>query len=68
VQTCFREYLRLKHDAEFFAVTTEQFFDQPLLMIKNTPDLYRVLKEYCHLSFEGKPRKPFCPQSLFFNF
>jgi len=46
VQTCSREYLRLKHDAEhgkksflgaygatseaeFFAVATEQFFDQP---------------------------------------
>jgi len=63
VQTCSREYLRLKHDAEhgrksflnaygatneaeFFAVATEQFFDQPFLMIKNSPDLYRVLKEY----------------------
>lgn len=63
VQTCSREYLRLKHDAErgkksflnaygatneaeFFAVATEQFFDQPLLMIKHAPDLYRVLKEY----------------------
>lgn len=63
VQTCEREYLRLKHDAErgkksflnaygatneaeFFAVATEQFFDQPLLMTKRSPDLYRVLKEY----------------------
>jgi Mlc titration factor MtfA (ptsG expression regulator) len=63
VQTCSREYLRLKHDAErgkksflnaygaaseaeFFAVATEQFFDQPPLMIKHAPDLYRVLQEY----------------------
>lgn len=63
VQTCSREYLRLKHDAErgkksflnaygaaseaeFFAVATEQFFDQPHLMIKHAPDLYRVLQEY----------------------
>ena len=63
VQTCSREYLRLKRDtedgkktflnaygatneAEFFAVATEQFFDQPYLMTKNSPDLYRVLKEY----------------------
>jgi Mlc titration factor MtfA (ptsG expression regulator) len=63
VQTCSREYLRLKHDAahgrksflnaygatneaEFFAVATEQFFDQPQLMIKHAPDLYRVLQEY----------------------
>jgi len=63
VQTCSREYLRLKHDtqkgkksfldaygatneAEFFAVATEQFFDQPLSMIKHAPDLYRVLMEY----------------------
>jgi len=65
VQTCSREYLRLKHEAkhgeesflnaygatseaEFFAVATEQFFDQPSLMIKNAPHLYRVLKEYYH--------------------
>jgi MtfA peptidase len=63
VQTCSREYLRLRRniekgkptfldgygatdEAEFFAVATEQFFDQPLLMIKHAPDLYRVLKEY----------------------
>ncbi|KUG23158.1 hypothetical protein ASZ90_007085 [hydrocarbon metagenome] len=63
VQTCSREFLRLRHEAEhgsrtfldaygatdeaeFFAVATEQFFDQPLLMIKNAPELYRVLKEY----------------------
>lgn len=63
VNTCSREYLRLKHDigqgrksflndygatneAEFFAVATEQFFDNPLQMVKQAPDLYRVLKEY----------------------
>lgn len=63
VETCSREYLRLKDDilkgrksflnayagtneAEFFAVATEQFFDQPRLMIKQAPDLYRVLQEY----------------------
>ncbi len=63
VQTCSREYLRLKHDtergrtsflnaygatneAEFFAVATEQFFDQPWSMMEQAPDLYRILKEY----------------------
>ena len=34
------------NEAEFFAVATEQFFDQPRLMIKHAPDLYRVLTEY----------------------
>jgi len=34
------------NEAEFFAVATEQFFDQPQLMIKRAPELYRVLKEY----------------------
>ncbi len=34
------------NEAEFFAVATEQFFDQPQLMMKHSPDLYRVLKEY----------------------
>jgi len=33
-------------EAEFFAVATEQFFDQPRLMMKHAPDLYRVLQEY----------------------
>lgn len=34
------------NEAEFFAVATEQFFDQPRLLIKHAPDLYRVLQEY----------------------
>ena len=34
------------NEAEFFAVATEQFFDQPRLMIEQAPDLYRVLREY----------------------
>jgi Mlc titration factor MtfA (ptsG expression regulator) len=34
------------NEAEFFAVATEQFFDQPQLMVAHAPDLYRVLKEY----------------------
>jgi len=63
VETCSREYLRLREDmahgrptflnpyaatneAEFFAVATEQFFDQPRQMIDHAPDLYRVLREY----------------------
>lgn len=33
-------------EAEFFAVATERFFDQPRLMIEQAPDLYRVLQEY----------------------
>lgn len=34
------------NEAEFFAVATEQFFDQPHAMIKHSPDLYRVLRQY----------------------
>ena len=34
------------NEAEFFAVATEQFFDQPRLMVKHAPSLYRVLQEY----------------------
>ena len=33
-------------EAEFFAVATEQFFDQPLRMKEHAPELYRVLQEY----------------------
>jgi len=63
VQTCSREFLRLRHDtakgrpsfldayaatneAEFFAVATEQFFDQSRRMLAHAPELYRVLKQY----------------------
>ena len=42
------------NEAEFFAVATEQFFDQPHLMIKHAPDLYRVLQEY-YRQAPGKP-------------
>ncbi len=31
-----------KDEAEFFAVATEQFFDQPLLMEKHEPEIYRT--------------------------
>ncbi len=34
------------NEAEFFAVATEQFFDQPVLMEKHEPEIYRILKEY----------------------
>ncbi|MGO9612344.1 MAG: zinc-dependent peptidase [Dissulfurispiraceae bacterium] len=35
-----------KNEAEFFAVATEEFFDRPLALQKNSPDLYRVLSSY----------------------
>ncbi len=34
------------NEAEFFAVATEQFFNQPQLMVKHAPDLYHVLRDY----------------------
>jgi hypothetical protein len=63
VETCSREYLRLREnaqsgmesfldaygatdEAEFFAVATEQFFEQPGIMMDHAPELYRVLREY----------------------
>jgi MtfA peptidase len=35
-------------EAEFFAVVTEQFFDQPIAMKKRHPDLYGVLRDFYH--------------------
>ncbi|HOU55705.1 MAG TPA: zinc-dependent peptidase [Smithellaceae bacterium] len=35
-----------KDEAEFFAVATEHFFDQPLGMKRAVPELYRVLKNF----------------------
>ncbi len=51
-------------EAEFFAVATEQFFDQPLLMIKNSPDLYRVLKEYYRQDPAARMGKNFCVREI----
>ena len=48
------------NEAEFFAVATEQFFDQPILMIKNAPDLYHVLKEYYRQNPSLRAGKIFC--------
>ena len=35
-------------EAEFFAVTTEHFFDQPKQMLKAAPELYRIFKDFYH--------------------
>jgi Mlc titration factor MtfA (ptsG expression regulator) len=45
-RTSFLNAYGATNEAEFFAVATEQFFDQPLLMIEQAPDLYRVLQDY----------------------
>lgn len=45
-QRSFLDDYAATNEAEFFAVATEHFFDQPRLMIKHAPDLYRVLKHY----------------------
>ena len=48
-------------EAEFFAVATEQFFDQPRLMIKQAPDLYRVLKEFYRQDPSERVSRNNCP-------
>jgi Mlc titration factor MtfA (ptsG expression regulator) len=45
-QKSFLDAYGATNEAEFFAVATEHFFDQPQSMIKHAPDLYRVLKAY----------------------
>jgi len=50
------------NEAEFFAVATEQFFDQPHLMIKHAPDLYRVLKEYYRQDPARRAGRNFCAE------
>jgi MtfA peptidase len=47
-------------EAEFFAVATEHFFDQPRQMIKSAPELYRVLKEYYRQDPAERMEKYFC--------
>lgn len=47
-------------EAEFFAVATEQFFDQPRWMIEQAPDLYRVLQEYYRQNPAGRVSRSEC--------
>lgn len=44
-------------EAEFFAVATEHFFDQPVQMKKSAPELYRVLKEFYRQDPAGRMKK-----------
>jgi len=51
------------NEAEFFAVATEQFFDQPLVMIKHAPELYRILREYYRQDPAARVGKNYCQDS-----
>lgn len=48
-------------EAEFFAVATEQFFDRPHILIKHSPELYRVLKEYYRQDPVSRLKQADCP-------
>ena len=48
-------------EAEFFAVVTEQFFDQPVPMRQHHPDLYQLLREFYRqdpAALDSAPRGP----------
>ncbi|MDR3606845.1 MAG: zinc-dependent peptidase [Oligoflexia bacterium] len=44
-RTCLDPY-GATNEAEFFAVATEKFFDQPLELLKHSPELYSVLRDF----------------------
>jgi Mlc titration factor MtfA (ptsG expression regulator) len=52
------------NEAEFFAVATEQFFDQPLVMTRHAPELYRVLKEYYRQDPVARVGKNYCQSGV----
>ena len=39
-----------RNEAEFFAISTESFFEKPGQMSKTHPELYEALKKYCGLN------------------
>lgn len=45
------------HEAEFFAVATELFFDRPLKLQKEIPDLYDVLTAYYRQDTAARERR-----------
>ena len=54
------DFFENTNEAEFFAVATEQFFDQPRLMIEHAPDLYRVLQEYYRQDPAERASRNYC--------
>ena len=48
------------NEAEFFAVATEEFFDRPIALRKQVPDLYRVLSAYYRQDPAGRANRT-CP-------
>lgn len=50
-------------EAEFFAVATEQFFDRPIGLKEQAPDLYRVLREYYHQDPAERVSRNTCQKS-----
>ena len=45
------------HEAEFFAVATELFFDRPMRMEKDHPELYDVLRAYYQQDTAARERR-----------
>ncbi len=45
-QKTFLDAYAAKNEAEFFAVSTEEFFDRPLDLRRQAPELYRILRDY----------------------
>ena len=45
-RTSFLDAYASTNAAEFFAVATEQFFERPLALDREAPELYRVLRDY----------------------
>lgn len=43
-----------RNEAEFFAVATEEFFDRPLALQQQAPDMYLILSGYYHQDPAGR--------------
>jgi MtfA peptidase len=52
------------NEAEFFAVATEQFFDGPVRLKEQAPDLYRVLREYYNQDPADRVNRSTCEKTI----
>jgi len=56
-QKTFLDVYGASNEAEFFAVATEEFFDRPIDLQQNSPDLYQVLGNYFRQDPAGRVRR-----------
>ena len=55
--SCLRDYA-VTNEAEYFAVATEVFFEQPGALSDELPEVYAALRDFYGLDLAARPARP----------